>query len=110
MTVLIVVVLVVPGILFASYRIQRGLEMKKRENKGAPVHGGGAGSTVTRPRQRRWELRRLGYRYADDSVFVHGTGVFTGVVIDTSTDEFATAGETGDTAMLPVGIYQALLG
>ena len=109
-TVLIVVVLVVPGILFASYRIQRAREMKKRQNKGAPDHGGGAGSTVTRPRQRRWELRRLGYRYADDTVFVHGTGVFTGVVIDTSTDEFATAGETGDTAMLPVGIYQALLG
>ena len=41
---------------------------------------------------------------------MHGTGVFTGMVIDTSTDEFATAGETGDTAMLPVGIYQALLG
>ena len=110
MTVLIVVVLVVPGILFASYRIQRAREMKKRQNKGAPDHGGGAGSAVTRPRQRRWELRRLGYRYADDTVFVHGTGVFTGVVIDTSTDEFATAGETGDTAMLPVGIYQALLG
>ena len=33
-------------------------------------------------------------------IFVHGTGVFTGVVIDTSTDEFATAGETADTAML----------
>ena len=112
MTVLIVVVLVVPGILFASYRIQRAREMKKRQNKGAADHGGGAGSAVTRPskRQRRWELRRLGYRYADDTIFVHGTGVFTGVVIDTSTDEFATAGETGDTAMLPVGIYQALLG
>ena len=43
-------------------------------------------------------------------IFVHGTGVFTGVVIDTSTDEFATSGETADTAMRPVGIYQALLG
>ena len=93
MTVLIVVVLVVPGILFASYRIHRAREMRKRQNRGAPDHGGGVGSAVTRPRQPRWELRRLGYRYADDSVFVHGTGVFTGLVIDTSTDEFATAGD-----------------
>ena len=37
-------------------------------------------------------MRRLGYRYADDTIFVHGNGVFTGVVIDTSTDEFATIG------------------
>ena len=112
MTVLVVVILVVPGILFASYRLQRARELKKRRSRGAADLDRGAGSAVARlgKQQRRWELRRLGYRYADDRVFVHGTGVFTGVVIDTSTDEFATAGETGDTAMLPVGIYQALLG
>jgi len=110
--VLIVVILVIPGILFASYRLQRARELKKRQKKDAADLDQGAGSAVARlsKQQRRWELRRLGYRYADETIFVHGTGVFTGVVIDTSTDEFATAGETGDTAMLPVGIYQALLG
>jgi len=111
--VLVVVVLVVPGVLFASYRLQRARELKKQQqSKGAADHDQGAGSTVARrsKQQRRSELRRLGYRYADDTIFVHGTGVFTGVVIDTSTDEFATAGETADTAMLPVGMYQALLG
>ena len=108
MTVLIVVILVVPGILFASYRIQRARELAKRKG----TDPGKVGGSVPRPskQQRRTELRRLGYRYADDQIFVHGTGVFTGVVIDTSTDEFATAGETADTAMRPVGIYQALLG
>jgi hypothetical protein len=110
--VLIVVILVVPGVLLASYRLQRARELRKRQTKGAADLDQGAGSAVARltKQQRRWELRRLGYRYADDQIFVHGTGVFTGMVIDTSTDEFATAGETGDTAMLPVGIYQALLG
>ena len=112
MTVLIVVILVVPALLFASYRLQRAREMKKRKKKKGNLTDGSTGSAIAQlsKQQRRWELRRLGYRYADDTIFVHGNGVFTGMVIDTSTDEFATAGETGDTAMLPVGIYQALLG
>ncbi len=111
MIVLIVVLLVVPGALFGSYRLQRARELKKRKRH-SQGEGRVAGSAVHRPggQQRRWDMRRLGYRYADDSIFVHGTGVFTGVVIDTSTDEFATAGETDDTAMLPVGIYQSMLG
>ena len=94
MIVLVVVILVVPGVLFASYRFKRARELRKQRSKGAADHDRGAGSAATRPseQQRRWELRRLGYRYADDQIFVHGTGVFTGVVIDTSTDEFATAG------------------
>ena len=109
MIVLIVVLLVVPAALFGSYRLQRARELRKRKGQG---EGQVTGSAVHRlgRQQRRWDMRRLGYRYADDTIFVHGTGVFTGVVIDTSTDEFATTGETGDTAMLPVGIYQALLG
>ena len=106
MTVLIVVILLVPAVLFGSYRIQRARALKKKNSDT------GTGSAVARlsKQQRRWDMRRLGYRYADDQIFVHGNGVFTGVVIDTSTDEFATSGETADTAMRPVGIYQALLG
>ena len=110
--VLIVVLLIVPGILFVSYRVQRARELRKRKKLAAADPDRQAGSAVARlsKQQRRWDLRRLGYRYADDTIFVHGNGVFTGIVIDTSTDEFATTGETADTAMLPVGIYQALLG
>ena len=110
MTVLIVVAMLVPVILFGSYRLQRA-RVLRAAHRATDQGNTSDGSVVpkSRKRQRRWELRRLGYRYADDTIFVHGTGVFTGLVIDTSTDEFATAAETGDTAMRPIGIYQALL-
>ena len=112
MTVLIVAILAVPGLLFFSFRVQRSRQLNKRKGKGAANSDQSTGKAVAQlnKQQRRWDLRRLGYRYADDTIFVHGNGVFTGMVIDTSTDEFATAAETGDTAMVPVGIYQALIG
>lgn len=53
--------------------------------------------------------RRLNYRYADDRIFVSGNGVYTGVIVDTSTDEYALPDEIGQSAMRPVGIYHALL-
>ena len=55
------------------------------------------------------QRRRLGYRYADDRIFIQGGGVFCGVILDTSSTEFATSGEMSDIAMMPVGLEQDLL-
>jgi hypothetical protein len=76
-TVLILVILVVPGVLFASYRFQRARELRRRHRKGVAGPDRFTGSAVRRPsrQQRRSDLRRLGYRYADDTIFVHGTAV-----------------------------------
>ena len=59
--------------------------------------------------QERIDQRRLGYRYADDKLFVQGGGVFAGITMATSTDEYATGDETADIAMRPVGLNHDLL-
>ena len=106
MTAVIVVLVIVPILIVVSYRVQRARLQRARR----PA-AGGQDTSAPRPAKNRSarDLRRLGYRYADDRVFVHGTGVFTGLVLSTSTDEFATASETADAALRPVGIYQTLL-
>lgn len=104
MIVILVVVLAAPLLVFGSYRLQRARQRRGKR----PDQPAGVGRPRSAERSAR-DLRRLGYRYADDRVFVHGTGVFTGIVLDTSTDEFATHSETADAALRPVGIYQTLL-
>lgn len=104
MIIVLVVALLVPLLVYGSYRLQRARQQRSRR----PDQRAGGGPPTSPERSVR-DLRRLGYRYADDRVFVHGTGVFTGILLDTSTDEFATQSETADAALRPVGIYQTLL-
>ena len=103
MIIVLVVALLAPLLVFGSYRVQRARQQRSKGHQ--PVDVG----RRTDPERSVRDLRRLGYRYADDRVFVHGTGVFTGILLDTSTDEFATQSETADAALRPVGIYQTLL-
>ena len=56
------------------------------------------------------DAHRLGYRYSDDRIFINGTGVYTGVVMATTTDEYATRRELTDQSLGPVSIAAALLG
>ena len=110
MIVLLVVVLA-PVALLVSYRVQRARALKrKRADPAGTVIAGRAHGSAGRPERRQREARRLGYRYADDKIFIHGEGVFAGLVMTTSTDEFATPGEIADIAMLPVGMSRDLLG
>lgn len=104
MIIILLVVLLVPALMFGSYRLTRARQQRGKRPDPPP----GAERQRSAERSAR-DLRRLGYRYADDVLFVHGTGVFTGIVLDTSTDEFATQSETADAALRPVGIYQTLL-
>jgi hypothetical protein len=83
--IVLVVALLVPLLVYGSYRLQRARQQRSRR----PEQRAGGGPPTSPERSVR-DLRRLGYRYADDRVFVHGTGVFTGILLDTSTDEFAT--------------------
>jgi len=109
MIALITALTLAPLVLFGSYQLQRRREINRKQRAGRSP-GGAPKSNRRRDSRHRQNLRRLGYRYADDQIFIHGTGVFTGMVLDTSTDEFATGTEIGDTAMRPVGIYRELLG
>ena len=97
----LVVLVVIPGLAYVAFRF-------------AKARGGTARDPIlsrTKPDKRRDRLdeRRLGYRYADDTLFIQGGGVFTGVVMGTSTDEYATGDETADIALRPVGLAQDLL-
>lgn len=75
------------------------------------------GSSMTwSPRKRaearakeRIERRRLGYRYADDSIFIHGDSVYCLVAMPTEGDDLATDDETGAIALRPVQLYAQLV-
>jgi len=111
MIVLLLVVVLAPAAVFAGYRVQRARTLTARHTgHRAGTHVTGKGTGAAGRHERRRDARRLGYRYADDKVFVHGGGVFAGLVLNTSTDEFATPGEVADIAMRPVGMYRDLLG
>lgn len=99
---IMLLLLLVPAAAFLSYWLRRrGLLSKRGGDLRTP--------RVATRRQRSTDSRRLGYRYADDKIFIHGDGVYTGVVLGTDTDEFATADEIDDYAMRPVRIYRSLL-
>ena len=85
------------GLTFGAYKLSA--------RKSSEESGGSRPGKV----DRKVDDRRLGYRYADDWIFVQGDEVFTGVILDTTTDEYATPEEMSRTAMRPVGIYQDLL-
>ncbi|HEY5880985.1 MAG TPA: hypothetical protein VIU11_18880, partial [Nakamurella sp.] len=110
MIIVVLVAILVPAFMVGAYRIQRRRELNKKRTSGRPDNITRTSTPDSHKRRTRRDLRRLGYRYADDNLFVHGTGVFAGILMDTSTDEFATKNETSDSAMGPVGIYQSLLG
>lgn len=55
------------------------------------------------------DRRRLGYRFADDDLFVQGESVYTGLVLPLLGDEMATVDETGDLALYSAGLYKDLL-
>lgn len=61
-----------------------------------------------RGRERRDE-RRMGYRYADDRLFVQGNGVFTTLILATAGDDLTTDDEAGEIALRPVGLYSDLV-
>lgn len=69
----------------------------------------GQGTTRQSKADRAVDERRLGYRYADDWIFIQGESVYTGVILDTTTDEYALPDEIAQSAMRPVGIYYDLL-
>lgn len=62
-----------------------------------------------RKRSTRDDTHRLGYRYADDRIFINGNGVYAGITMPTQTGEFATRHELGDLALTPVSLEQTLL-
>jgi hypothetical protein len=49
----------------------------------------------TGPKKKRTDARRLGYRYAEDEpfFFIKGSGVWTGVILESTTDEYDTPEE-----------------
>ena len=110
MTVLIIVVILAPAAFLVSYRVQRARALRSkhvtaqrwcgvgREGAGCGRYGtpGAGGASAGVPVRRRQD-------------FIHGQGVFAGLVMTTSTDEFATAAEQGDIAMLPVAMARDLL-
>lgn len=64
--------------------------------------------TALKP-DRRKDARRLGYRWADDYIFVHGSGVYCGIELATKPGEYATREEIDDIAMGQVGLLKSVL-
>lgn len=76
----------------------------------APKHKKTAGAAAVNEKE-RLDARRLGYRYAEEWPFwfIKDGGVWTGVRMPSSTDEFDTPSEQEDTVEAGTGMRQALL-
>lgn len=69
----------------------------------------GATAPADRGSRTKSDSHRLGYRYADDDIFINGNGVYAGVVLATQTDEYATRSERADMALQPASMAQSLV-
>lgn len=107
--VLIIVLLLmfttIGAIAFAAYKFIQKRELKKTGDTPETF-----GSVTPLPPDRRKVNRRLGYRWADDYVFVHGTGVYCGIELATKPGEYATREEIDDIAMGQVSLLKSVLG
>lgn len=100
---IILTLLLLCGAAFGAFHFA-----KSRAERADPAHPVLTAATSGK-QQQRIDERRLGYRYADDKLFVQGGGVFAGIAMATATDEYATSDETADIAMRPVGLNHDLL-
>jgi hypothetical protein len=107
--VLIIVLLVLfaglGGGTYAVYRYVQKREMRKIGDTPTVFE-----SVKALAPNRRNESRRLGYRWADDYIFVHGSGVYCGFELATKPGEYATGEEIDNIAMGQVGLLKSVLG
>ncbi len=103
--VLLVLFAVMGGGTLAIFRWVQKREMRKTDDTPAVFQ-----RVKSLAPDRRKESRRLGYRWADDYIFVHGSGVYCGVELATKPGEYASREEIDSIAMGQVGLLKSLLG
>ncbi|MFD8934632.1 ATP-binding protein [Streptomyces sp. NPDC059578] len=82
------------ALIMAAGSGKKGQEQGRASKRQSPSSSGGSAAG------HREELR-LPYRYADDSLFVHGDSVWTGLVLPTAIDEYLNATELQAMAEAP---------
>lgn len=100
--IFVVMLLVGLAVAVALAVLPRKLGARRRSTP-SPVGGGGK-----RP-ARRVSARRLGYRYADELVFVCGGSVWTGLVLPDRTDEYASRAEAESDAEVTARLDRDLI-